>query len=130
MGRPSLYTEEIADEICERLAQGESLNAICKDDHMPSEAAVRGWAVHNVNEFSAKYAHARDMGLDVMADKVLQTAFTGSGDVPRDRLSFDAVRWYLSKLAPKRYGDRLQHEHAGEDGGPLEITVIRKVIGA
>lgn len=41
--------------------------------------------------------------------------------VARSRLRFDARRWYLSKLAPKRYGDRLTQEITGPDGGPIVI---------
>ena len=40
-GRPSLYTYEIAEEICERLAKGETLRSVCRSDHMPDERRVR-----------------------------------------------------------------------------------------
>lgn len=40
-GRPSKFTQEIADEICRRLAMGESLRSICRDEGFPTEAAVR-----------------------------------------------------------------------------------------
>jgi Bacteriophage Sf6, terminase small subunit-like len=46
-GRPSIYTAELAAEICKRLAVGESLNAICKDDRLPAESTVRHWGVEN-----------------------------------------------------------------------------------
>ena len=40
-GRPRLYTYEIAEEICERLAEGETLRSVCRDKHMPDERRVR-----------------------------------------------------------------------------------------
>jgi hypothetical protein len=59
-----------------------------------------------------------------MADEVQEIA-DGVGDVARDRLRFDSRRWYLSKLAPKRYGDKLQQEVSGPDGGALTVTWLK-----
>ncbi len=50
------------------------------------------------------------MGLDSRADEVLDSARGYSDDVARDRLVFDAERWYLSKMAPKRYGDKITQD--------------------
>lgn len=121
-GRPTKYTTKLAEEICKRLSAGESLRKICKSAHMPTEGAVRGWVVDDVGDFSAQYTRARNIGLDVLADEVLAIA-DGKGDVQRARIKFDARRWYLSKLAPKRYGDRVTQEHVGEDGGPVSFVM-------
>ncbi len=110
-------------EILARLEAGESLLSICKSEGFPRESTVRNWA--NTDEaFFAKYARARDLGLESLADEVMAIA-TGvkPEDVPRARLEFDAKRWYLSKLAPKRYGDRLQQEVTGAGGEALKIVV-------
>ena len=117
------YSPDLAREICDRLAKGESLRAICKDDHMPTDMAVRKWVLEDRDGFSSRYAQARDQGLDAMADQVIEIAdeepgttdqgSTDTGRVAANRLRFDARRWYLSKLAPKRYGDRLNVEHSG-----------------
>ena len=53
-GRPSKYTKAVADEICLRLAKGETLRSICRDEHMPHEATVRQWAVQDYEGF---YTH-------------------------------------------------------------------------
>ena len=122
-GRPSRYSQELADAICERLAEGESLRAICRDEGMPPEPTVRGWVIDDAQGFAAQYARARDIGLDVMADELLNIADTpvegvrreesegGAKEVREDmlghrRLQVDARKWYLSKLAPKKYGER------------------------
>lgn len=130
-GRPSLYTQEIADEICTRLAAGESLNSICKSDHLPGESTVRWWVIEDRHGFSARYTQARDIGLDVMADECIQIADDGQNDtyvtaegqprtdfdvIQRSKLRVDTRRWYLSKLAPKRYGDRIAQEITNPDG--------------
>ena len=60
-GRPSVYTPQLADEICERLAAGESLRAICADPHMPDKHRVREWALDDRDGFSPRYARARQI---------------------------------------------------------------------
>ncbi len=130
-GRPSLYTQEIADEICTRLATGESLRSICQSEHLPSDWTVRQWAIEDRDGFSSRYTQARDIGLDVMADECIQIADDGQNDsymddegrkrtdfdvIARSKLRFDARRWYLSKLAPKRYGERIAQEITNPDG--------------
>ena len=117
-GRPTEYTPEIARMICERLAQGESLRSICLTDESPAESTVRGWVIDDREGFSAQYTRARDIGLDCRADRI-EERIDSIEDVSRARLIFDHERWYLSKLAPKRYGDKVQTEHSGE------VTVAR-----
>lgn len=123
LGRPSLYTEEVVDEICARLSAGESLLHICRDDHLPAESTVRGWANDDVNGFFAKYSRARDLGLDHLAEETIEIADDGRNDtcvddegneqvnidhIKRSQLRVAARQWYVSKVAPKKYGDR-QH---------------------
>ena len=131
MGRPTKYTPELAAEICERLAAGESLRAICRDGSMPSTSMVMRWSLQ-IGEFREQYAHARELGFDAMADEVIEIAdeepgtlengATDGGEVANKRLRFDARRWYLSKLAPKKYGERTAMELTGANGGPVEIN--------
>jgi hypothetical protein len=120
MGRPSTYTPEIAAEILERLAAGESLMQVCSAENMPSEALVRKWAIHNA-EFGANYARSRDIGIDCMADRLLKVAADAQRDPQCRRVEIDALKWYLCKLAPKRYGDRL--ELAGDKDNPIQQRV-------
>lgn len=109
------YTRELAQAILDRLAKGESLRSICRDQGMPDEAAVRLWALKDRDGFKAAYHEARNLALDAMADEVIAIADgeNSTGDPIRDRLRFDARRWYLSKLAPKRYGDVMRYEVSG-----------------
>jgi hypothetical protein len=62
MGRPSIYSDALAAEICERLASGESLRAICCEEHMPSRKVVHEWVADNHNGFRDQYARARSAG--------------------------------------------------------------------
>ncbi len=138
-GRPSTYTPEIAALICERLAAGESLRAICRVAGMPPESTVRGWVIDNVQGFGAQYARARDIGLDALAEEALAIADTPVEGVRREesdegykevredmlghrKLQVDTRKWYLSKLAPKKYGDKTSMELTGANGGPVQIS--------
>lgn len=125
-GRPSKYTPALARKICAMMATGRTLRSICREPGMPAESTVRNWALEDVHGFFAQYAQARDIGLDAMADELMDIADDGSNDwmerhgqdaegyalngehVTRSRLRVDTRKWYLAKLAPKRYSDRLQ----------------------
>jgi hypothetical protein len=125
-GRPSAYTPELGAAICSALADGKSLREICASDNMPPEATARRWswnAAQSSSEFVAHYARSRDLGLDVIAEQMLDIADTIAEDANSRRVRVDARKWYLSKLAPKRYGDRL--ELAGDKEAPLSITFRR-----
>lgn len=115
MGRPSDYSQQTADAICERLAEGESLRAICASDSMPSKAAVFRWLGERA-EFRDQYARAREEQAESLADEITEIADTAE-DAQIARLRIDARKWVASKLKPKRYGDRLElsgelkHQH-------------------
>lgn len=124
------YTQEMADRICEQLADGKSLRAVCDEPGMPSEAAVRAWALDDIEGFAAQYARAREIGYDRLADELLEiadtpqtgvkttTKATGTetteGDmIEHRRLQVDARKWMLAKMLPKKYGDKLTTEVTG-----------------
>ena len=120
-GRPCEYTDEKADTICKRLATGESLRSICRSDDMPDRNTVMRW-MDARPAFAAKYARAKEIGLDEKADE-MREEIINEPDVQRARLLLDYGKWYLSKLAPKKYGDKI--EHTGPDGGPLQVNLVR-----
>src|SRR5690348_14378260 len=115
----NLYTPAPADAICRRIAEGESLRAICRDPGMPSQGTVRGWAREDREGFGSRYRLARELQLDHWADVIIDIADEGGRD-PRDRqVRIEARKWVMSKLAPRRYGDRLLV--AGEAENPLRV---------
>lgn len=118
-GRPSDYTPAIADEICTRLANGESLRAICRDDAMPAVGTVLRWVAEK-DEFKEQYVRAREIQAETHADDIVTIADGSSlgGEekvalTARDRLRVDARKWVASKLLPKKYGDKIDVEHSG-----------------
>lgn len=135
MGRPSEFSSEAADEICERLARGESLRAICSDEEsgwLPSERTVHRWLNAN-EEFRQQYVRAREVQADTLVDEIIDIAdgkiavTLGKEEVlsdpTRDRLRMDARKWVASKLAPKKYGEAVQMKHTDADGGPVQQVI-------
>jgi hypothetical protein len=117
----TVYTDDLAEKICARLAAGESLNRICKDEGMPAESTVRLWEKTDFRGFAAKYASARDFGIDHQVEGVIDLADDESIPVESRRIRVDARKWAISKMAPKKYGDRIQHEHSG---GVIAGTIV------
>jgi hypothetical protein len=123
MGRPSLYTPEVADSICERLAEGESLRSICRDEAMPALSSVFKWLNLHA-EFADQYTRAREEQAEALADEIVGIADNDCMEVEdsavltaRDRLRVEARKWVASKLKPKKYGDR--QVLAGDPDAPL-----------
>jgi leucyl aminopeptidase (aminopeptidase T) len=103
MGRPSKYSDQLADKICERIADGESLRAICADKNVPGKRTVMTW-LSDKEEFRHRYAQAREEQADFYADEIIEIA-DNEADTNRARVRIDARKWKASKLAPKKYGD-------------------------
>lgn len=105
-GRPTIFSDDLANTICERLADGESLRSICRDDEMPGMTTVLRWT-RDDPAFGTKYAHAREAQAETMDDKILSVADACSNETAlSDRVKIDAYKWRAAKLAPKRYGDK------------------------
>lgn len=120
-GRPSDYTPEVATEICRRLALGESLAKMCREDAMPAQSTVYLW-LQKHSDFSENYARARDIQADVLAEETVTIADEASDPV-KARLQVDARKWFASKVAPKKYGDRISQELTGANGQPIAMSL-------
>lgn len=127
----TLYTDELAKEIVERLSAGETLVRICQDEHMPARRTVSDWrAAHPA--FDADFLAARDDGFDAIADECLQIADDGRRDyvadgdgaiavdhdhIQRSKLRIDTRIKLLAKWDRRRYGDHMTL--AGDPENPL-----------
>ena len=121
-GRPTDYSPELTARICERLAIGESLRSICRDDDMPSMASIFLWLGKHP-EFSEQYTRAREAQAEAHADRIVEIADDDTLDPNHKRIMVDARKWVASKLKPKRYGDKAEVEHSGNVG--LTVNVLR-----
>jgi terminase small subunit-like protein len=143
-GRPSEFSDRIADVICLRIADGESLRSICQDKAMPDRSTVFRWLAQK-REFRDQYARAREAQADALFDEILEIADNTKGDVieakqedgstvtrvnhanvHRAKLKVDARKWIAAKLKPKKYGDHhnLLAPGRDEDGNPISPTII------
>ncbi len=127
-GRQRKYSEEIAAEICDRLAAGEPLRKICLDSHLPNAATVHGWVIDDYEGFHKRYARAREIQAEMIAEEIESISDDESKDifdkidgstpnrvaVERAKLRVDARKWLLAKLHPKKYGEAKTVTHAGE----------------
>lgn len=119
-GRPSTYTPYIAEQICNRLIDGESLANICRDESMPSATTVFNW-LHEHSEFLDNYTRAREAQAEKLADELIEIADDDSRDAVKDlgaieraRLKIETRKWVASKLRPKKYGSFKSVELKGE----------------
>jgi hypothetical protein len=137
MGRPSLKTPELCDEIEQRLTKGEPLLQICRDDWMPTARAVYNWMDADA-EFSSRIARAREIGFDAIALEALAIADETSHDtikrqdgsegansewISRSKLRVETRLKLLAKWDPKRYGDSTTIK--GDAESPLAVAVQR-----
>ena len=147
-GRPTIFSQELCDAICARIADGESLRSICRDDGMPSAGTVCRWlAEADKAAFREQYTRARDAQADALFDEILDISDDGRNDwmerhgkdntgwqlngehIQRSRLRVDARKWAASKLAPKKYGEKIDLNHGGQPDNPVS-TVSKIVIEA
>jgi hypothetical protein len=96
------------------------LRSICAEGS-PAESTVRAWALDDIEGFAAQYTRAREIGYERLADEILEISDDGSNDtyqtdngeatnhdvIARSRLRVDSRKWMLSKMLPKKYGDKL-----------------------
>lgn len=116
------FDQAIADEICSRLAKGESLRKICgaeRDDFMPGQNTVFKWLAEN-DAFAKQYAYAREAQADHEFDEAREIAQAATAEtVQTARLQIDTIKWRTAKLAPKKYGEKIAHVGGGEDDAPI-----------
>lgn len=132
MGRPSDFTQELADRICSELADGRSLRGICAGEDFPSVGTVLRWVGEN-KSFQEQYARAREIQAETHADAIVSISDgPESGDdsikTARDRLRVDSRKWVASKLLPKKYGDKVALTGGGEGDNPILVQRIERVI--
>jgi hypothetical protein len=125
IGRPSKYSEDLTNEICTRLAGGESLNSICKSEHLPCISTVLLWVVDGKHkEFSDKYTCARAAQGFTDADRIREiAALVGSGQIEPNagRVIIDAYKWTAERNAPKNYGSKVDLNHGGQKDNPISV---------
>jgi hypothetical protein len=139
-GRPTIYSEEIAKQVCTETAQGKSLRSICKNNDLPHRHTIMYWLQDEDKvDFFDRYTRAKLIRAECMADDLLDIADDAANDYmereeeednksvsysfngehfARSRLRVDTRKWYLGKVLPKVYGDALKIK--GDPDEPLQ----------
>ena len=99
------------------------------------ESTFLGWMTKNVID-AESYTRARTLYIETIASEIMtisdedipKDAYDRSDNaaVQRNRLRVDSRKWLLSKLAPKKYGDKLTL--SGDNDSPVIITKIERTI--
>lgn len=138
-GRPTKFLNTLADTICKLIAEGKSLRSIVKDENMPSASTIFRWLLDDKHkEFWEQYEKARNVQAEMMFEELLEIADNDEHDelekeredgssyyvpnsefIQRSRLRVDVRKWYLSKVLPKKFGDKMD---LTTDGKPLIIS--------
>jgi hypothetical protein len=125
-GRPSKFTPQIADYICEQIMNGRDVTEICAtDEGMPSRATVYRWTVAHP-DFALQCARAREACADLEMYRMKQIAEACTEEnVNSTRVKLNHLQWRVMKIAPRTYGDKQVTQITGHDGGAV---VIHKTI--
>ena len=118
-GRPTKYSESIKDEICTRIAGGESRRSICAEDHLPVMSTVLLWVVNDREGFSEHYHAAREAAGYAHADEALSLRNelrAGDLDPSTAKVILDALKWGAERMAPKKHSQRQEVDHSSSDG--------------
>ena len=128
-GRPTIYTEELAGEICTHIAGGKSLRSFCAQEGKPALSTVLLWVVEDREGFSEQYARARDAAGYAHADEALDMRYAilaGEIDPQSAKVVLDALKWGAERMSPKKHSPRQELDHSTSDGS-MRPNVIQLV---
>lgn len=140
-GRPTKFNQKIADEICDRIAEGETLRKICQDEHLPFRSTIHRWLLNSdMKDFCDQYTLARQIQAHGFVEEIFEIADEKEGDyaadefgnlkpnheyINRSRLRIDTRKWFASKVMPKIYGDKI--ELSGDKEAPLHVHTVQEL---
>ncbi|MGH8037190.1 MAG: hypothetical protein ACREPD_05565 [Stenotrophomonas sp.] len=117
-GRPSSYTQDLAERVCVLIAQGDSVAKIGEMDDMPDARTMFRWLASNAGGeeddpacFRQQYMRARACRADARferLDEIMEMVGQGKLDPAAARVMMDAIKWQSGKENAKRYGEKVQ----------------------
>lgn len=128
MGKSAfVWTPEMESEIFDRMMSGDAITDILgidRDDWLPSERTFYKRLAED-EDFAQNYTRAREVQAHREADEIRSIADSASAeDYNVARLRIDARKWRAAKMAPKKYGDKIDHTHANPDGSNIAFNTI------
>lgn len=134
-GRTSIMTDEMSLKFFTMIAQGLSVEAICRIDGMPCDWTIYNH-IRNDPKFEQAYKNAREIQAERFLDEIIQIADDGKSDyyedsegnvlvdhdhIARSRLRVDTRKWAMARMSPRKYSERVVNEIVGKDGGAVDI---------
>ena len=136
------YTDKDKDNIfeyvCQEIEKGRALRNVLKDENMPSTSTFYQW-LDNDEVKAKQYARATEVRADIIFDDILAIADENTNDtsinengievvnndvIQRSRLRIDARKSVLSKLNPKKFGDKTIHSGDEDNQIQTKTTII------
>ncbi|QDP65704.1 MAG: putative terminase small subunit [Prokaryotic dsDNA virus sp.] len=130
MPRKSGKSIPLFEEICHRMAEGRSLESVCRDKDMPPSRTVWDWMKKDEN-LRSMYDNARDrrgqyFG-ELIAD-VAKDALTGQVDPNAARVAMDGFKWAAARMSPKQYGDRIHQDIKVDSDAENHLDAVRNML--
>ncbi len=122
-GRPSIYSQELADRIFTEYGKGRSIREICEQDDMPDRMTLWRWR-NEKPDFATALARAREANAETIEDQISdieQRVLTEQVNPQAANVVLSSMRWRARVLHPNRYGDKAEVEHKGS----LTVNVLR-----
>jgi hypothetical protein len=123
IGRPTTFTEELAQEFCRRIASGGSVASVCEADDMPDHATIYRWQRARP-DFSDSLAHARAERSEAFSGQIMalgQRAIDEQIDPARIRVAIDAIDKAARIMQPRKV------ELTGAGGGPIKTQDLSRL---
>lgn len=124
------FSPDQAARICTALAEdGLTLRQIAKQENISAALILKN--VANDEAFREQYTRAMELrqecDFEAFGDEIKEEPERGKFGIDPawvqwKRLQIDTRKWALSKRNPKKYGERIQNEHTGKDGGAIQIV--------
>jgi hypothetical protein len=127
-GQPTTYTPEIGRAICDAIISSQDglRKTLQAHSGLPPLATVEGW-IRNNAQFSSDYADAKRRQIELMADDIIDISRDETLDPNDKRIRIDSLKWLLSKLIPKTYGDKLDLTSDGQQLGVASHVIDQRV---
>jgi len=144
VGRPSILTPSMRVEIMALLSMGKSVRTICRDARMPGLTTFYNW-LQTDKEFQDQYTRAKSDAADAMLEDIFDISDDAQNDymevtygdqsvlrtnienIQRSKLRVETRKWAMSKLQPRKYGDKLD---VTSDGKQLPVPLLQGLVEA
>jgi len=116
------WDSDLEQSVLSDIESGLSLRVAGENNRISASAIIRH--IQDSDDFAKQYARAKDIQLERMADDIVTIADSAESDDHQvARLRVDTRKWLLSKLVPKKYGDRVEQFISGPDGAPIQAAI-------